>query len=129
MISIRALKPDEFDDATDFIQSIFPDAIIQFSDEDVVLLAEYQNSVVGFAHVVDDDERIIIRGIGVANSMRGKGVGTLLLDHLLAIIGDDTRPIYLKVRYTNPAIDLYLRYGFLLKKFGPISVLVRKQNN
>ena len=129
MINIRLVKPSELDNARNFIQSIFPEAMVQVNDDDLVLLAEHGDRVVGFAHVVDGGERIIVRGIGVESAMRGHGVGTLLLDCLLDMIKDDIRPIYLKVRSMNPAIDLYARYGFFLKKFGPTHVLVKRPHN
>lgn len=129
MINIRLIRPTEFDEVRHFIQSIFPNAIIHISEEDTILLADYHGKVVGFAHVIDDVDKIIIQGLGVDRSMRGRGVGTLLMDHVIDMIEDDDRPIFLKVRPSNPVIDLYIRYGFFLKKFGPICVLVKKINN
>lgn len=129
MISIRLAKPSEFDDAKGFIRSIFPDAMVRINDDDTVLLADYEGRMVGFAHLIDDSERIIVQGLGVDESMRGQGVGTLLLEHLLDMIGDDFRPVYMKVKPMNPALDLYARYGFFLKKFGQAYVLVKKHNS
>jgi GNAT superfamily N-acetyltransferase len=129
MINIRIARPSEFDDAKELIKSIFPDAIVQINDEDTVLVAEDQGKIVGFAHMVDGGERIIVKGLGVAKSLRGYGVGTLLLECLFELIKDDARPVYLKVKYLNPAIDLYGRYGFFLRKFGQTYVLVKKSNS
>jgi hypothetical protein len=33
------------------------------------------------------------------------------------------------VKALNPAIDLYMRYGFMLKKFGDVHVLVKRTNS
>ena len=128
MINVRLVKPSELDDVKNFIRSIFPDALVQINDEDLVLLAVHGGRIVGFAHLIDAGERIIVKGIGVESTVRGHGVGTLLLDCLLDMIKDDVRPVYLKVRSLNPAIDLYARCGFFLKKFGQTHVLVKKSD-
>jgi len=129
MINIRIARPSEFDGAKELIQKIFPDAIVQINDEDTVLVAEDQGKIVGFAHVVDGGEMIIVKGLGVAKPVRGHGVGTLLLECLFEVIKDDARPVYLKVRSLNPAIELYGRYGFFLKRFGQTHVLVKRPHS
>ncbi len=127
MINVRILRPSELDLAKSFIRSIFPHAMVQVSEDDTVLIAEEMGKPVGFAHLVDDGDRVLIQGIGVEKSMRGQGVGTLLLEHILDALGDSDRPIFLKVKATNPAIDLYSRYGFMLTKYGEsVHVLVKK---
>ncbi len=128
MISIRIVPPSEMDDAKNFIRRIFPNAMVHITDDDTVLLAENGEKKVGFAHILDDGERIILQGIGVEESMRGQGVGTMLIEHTMDMLADIDRPIYLKVKVMNPAIDLYSRYGFFIKKFGTTHVLVKKPN-
>lgn len=128
MISIRILRPSEMDEAKEFIRSIFPDALVQITDDDTVLLAEDDERIVGFAHIIDDGEKLILQGLGVDKSMRGLGVGTMLIEHTLEMLGEMDRPIFLKVKVMNPAIDLYARYGFFIKKFGTTHVLVKKPN-
>ena len=128
MITIRMIGPSEMDGAKDFIRRIFPDAMVQVTDEDTVFLAEVGGKPVGFAHLIDDGEVVMLQGIGVEKSMRGQGVGTVLLEFILEGLKDTDKPIYLKVKVMNPVIDLYSRYGFMLKKFGDIHVLVKKPN-
>jgi GNAT superfamily N-acetyltransferase len=129
MITVRPIKESEMDFAKNFIRSIFPDAMVQITEDDTLLLAEYCGKAVGFAHIIDDGESFIFQGIGVVESMRGAGVGTILLEHVLDSIGNTERPIYLKVKATNPAVDLYLKYGFFLKRFDDAHVLVKKANS
>ncbi|MBD3210867.1 GNAT family N-acetyltransferase [Candidatus Micrarchaeota archaeon] len=129
MISIRLVQPSEYDEAARFIRRIFPEAAVQIGDWDTVLLAENEERPLGFAHIVDDGNRLILQGIGVDESVRGQGVGTMLMEHTLELFEDTDRPIYLKVKVMNPAIDLYSRHGFFLKKFGITIVLVKKPNN
>lgn len=128
MIQIRTARPSELDQAKNFIRSIFPDAMVQITDDDTLLLAEYQGKVVGFAHIIDEGDRILLQGIGVEESSRGLGVGTILLEHVMEVLSDSDKPIFLKVKAMNPAIDLYMRYGFMLKKYGDSHVLVKRAN-
>lgn len=127
-VTIRTVRPSELDAAKDFIRSVFPRAMVQVTEDDTLLLAEYGGRLVGFAHIVDDGDRVILQGIGVDQSMRGQGVGTILLEHILNTLEDGDRPIYLKIKVMNPAVDLYARYGFMLKKFGDVNVLVKAPN-
>ncbi|MDD5171524.1 MAG: GNAT family N-acetyltransferase [Candidatus ainarchaeum sp.] len=129
MIRIRTVGPSEMDTAKDLIRAVFPDAMVQVSDEDTVLIAEEDGKAVGFAHIIEFDDRIFLQGIGVDSSIRGQGVGTLLLEQVLYMFEDADRPIYLKVKVMNPVIDLYARYGFFLQKFGDAHVLVKKPNS
>jgi GNAT superfamily N-acetyltransferase len=128
-ITVRIVRPSEMDVAKSFIRSIFPDAMVQVSEEDTLVVAEYGGRVVGFAHIVDDGDCILLQGIGVDPSMRGQGVGTVLLEHILQMLRETEQPIYLKVKALNPAVDLYSRYGFMLKKFSDVHVLVKKANS
>lgn len=129
MISVRIVPPSEMDDVKIFIRSIFPKAMISVSEEDTVLVAENDaEQIVGFAHVVDEGDKILFQGLGVQQSMRGRGIGTLLIEHVLELFEDADRPIFLKVKVMNPAVDLYARYGFFIKKFGTTHVLVKRPN-
>lgn len=130
MISVRLAQPAEFDQVKGLIRRIFPSAMISVSEEDTVLLAENdEGEPVGFAHVVDSGDRILFQGVGVDKSMRGRGIGTMLIEHTLSLFEDCEKPIYLKVKIMNPVIDLYSRFGFFVKRFGTTSVLVKKSNN
>ena len=129
MLSVRMVRPSEMDLAKNLIRSIFPDAMIQLADYDTLLIAEEQGRAVGFAHIVDEGDRILLQGMGVDKSSRGMGVGTILLQSVFELLGASELPIYLKVKAMNPAIDLYARYGFVLKKFGEVHVLVKRVDN
>jgi GNAT superfamily N-acetyltransferase len=126
MICIRIIGPEELDEAKQFIRRIFPKAMVQVRDDDIILLAEDNDRIIGFSHFIDEGDRIILQGIGVEKSMRGRGVGTMLIEHTMEILEDSDLPVYLKAKAMNPAIDLYIRHGFFLKKFGITHVLVKK---
>ncbi|MEW6748242.1 MAG: GNAT family N-acetyltransferase [Candidatus Micrarchaeota archaeon] len=127
-VTVRMAKESELDDAKSFIRSIFPDAMVQITEDDTLLLAEHNDKVVGFAHLIDMGDKMVLQGIGVDPSVRGHGVGTILLEHVLESLSDTDMPIYLKVKSMNPAVELYSRYGFMLKRFGDVHVLVKKPN-
>ena len=128
-ITVRTVRPSEMDIAKSFIRSVFPDAMVQVTEEDTLFIAEFGGKPVGFAHIVDEGDRIMLQGIGVDRSMRGQGVGTILMEHILDALRDTDRPIFLKVKAMNPAIDLYSRYGFMLKRFDDVHVLVKRPDS
>jgi N-acetylglutamate synthase-like GNAT family acetyltransferase len=128
MITVRTAMHSDMDDAKGFMRKMFPRAMVSVSDDDVVILAEYNRKIVGFAHVIDDGDRLILQGLGVDDDVRGKGVGTLLLQHILNTIDEDI-PVMLKVKALNPAVDLYARHGFFVKRSNDHTLtLVRKPN-
>ncbi len=130
MIQIRLIRPSEVDMAKSFIRSIFPDAMVQISEDDTVLIATETGRMIGFAHVIDEGDRVILQGIGVDKSARGQGVGSILLEHILDALKENQKPLYLKVKIMNPAIDLYSRYGFILKRYDEnVLVLVKRTEN
>lgn len=125
MISVRVAAPAEFEAAKRFICSLFPDAIVQLEEGDTLLLAEHGGKPVGFLHLIEEEDRFLLQGIGVVESMRSRGVGTLLMERALDLLRHSPKPVYLKVKALNPAVDLYARYGFAIKKFGERHVLVK----
>ena len=50
--------------------------------------------------------------ISVLPEYRNRGIGTNLLDHLLRQVREDYSAISLSVSKENPALHLYLRFGF-----------------
>ncbi|MFZ5501592.1 MAG: hypothetical protein ACOY58_06765, partial [Candidatus Micrarchaeota archaeon] len=58
-VTVRMAKESELDDAKSFIRSIFPQAMVQITDDDTVFLAEMHGRPVGFAHLIDDGDSIL----------------------------------------------------------------------
>lgn len=128
MITVHPAKDSEMDQAKKFIRRLFPKAVVSISDDDIVLLARHRKKIVGFAHVVDEGDRMVLHGLGVDSSMRGHGLGTMLLQQILATIDEDI-PIVLKVKAMNPAVDLYARHGFFVKRSSDnVLTLMKKPN-
>ncbi len=126
---VRMVRGDEIEEVLDLMQEIFPDANIDISDDDSVFIAEEDDHLLGFAHVIELGDRIILQGLGVEESYRGQGIGTSILEKILEVYGVTDKPIYLKTKSHNPAIDLYERHGFTIKRFGSVHVLVKRQNS
>ena len=78
------------------------------------LVADDDGSVVGYAGLIAYDDEAHVATIGVARARQGEGVGTLLLDALLAEADRRRSPVVLlEVRADNKlAQGLYRRRGF-----------------
>lgn len=90
---------------------------------DTAFAAEFQGKVVGaawariindYGHVNDDTPSV---AIAVLEDHRGKGIGTALLEKLLAELGHfGISAASLSVQKENPAVHLYERLGFVTVK-------------
>jgi N-acetylglutamate synthase-like GNAT family acetyltransferase len=128
MITVRTATDSDMDQAKGFIRKLFPRAVVSVADSDVVVLAEFNRRIIGFAHVIDLGDRMILQGLGVDDDMRGQGVGTLLLTHILNTLDEDM-PVILKVKAFNPAVELYARHGFFVRRMNDETLtLVRRPN-
>jgi len=129
MINVRAIEASEFDEAIDFIQSIFPDRSVEVSDDDVIIVAEFEDQYVGFAHIAETEDALVLQGLGVESSMRGQGIGTMIVEHVMELLKETYKPIFIKTKALNNVVRLYERYGFCLKRFGNSITLVKKPDN
>jgi len=128
-ITIRVLEADELEVALELIGHIFPDADPDISEDDTVLVAEISGRLVGFAHVIEEKDKVILQGLGVEESARGQGIGSALIGKVLEMFCNTDKSIVLKTSLSNPALELYHNYGFGIKKFGHVHVLERKREN
>lgn len=111
------------------IQRIFPRAQIKIELGDVFFVALYGGKIIGFLHINEKENFILLKGIGIDEKYRNAGNGSMLLEKLDEIARTTEKKVFLKVKCTNPVVLLYERYGFVLKKFGPVYTLVKKMNN
>ena len=75
--------------------------------------AESERAVVGYAGLIAYDDEAHVATIGVAAAAQGKGIGSLLLDALLAEADRRSPVVLLEVRADNEvAQGLYRRRGF-----------------
>jgi len=114
---------------TELIFSIFPNAKLKISKNDLVLVAERDGIFIGFIHFITRKGKLILQGIGVKEEFRGEGIGKNLISAALDLLPKD-QPVYLKVKASNdPAIALYFKSGFVQKKYGDILVMAREPEN
>lgn len=124
-MKIRKANKAELDEVAELAHLLFPKAKIDFKPDDEVVIAEHDNHIIGFVHIRKIRGKCIICGIGVEPSQRNSGVGSTLIAHTLAALKDE-HAIYLKVKEENvPALALYSKYGFILRKYGTIHVLAK----
>ncbi|MDD5340702.1 MAG: GNAT family N-acetyltransferase [Candidatus ainarchaeum sp.] len=129
MIRIRKMRRTELGRARLLAHAIFPRSVVKIDAGDTVLLAEAGKMPVGFVHIKNERGRLLLCGMGVAASMRGQGIGTLLMEKAMELMAASGKPVYLKVKAMNKAVNLYARYGFFVMKFGRAHVLVKKPNS
>lgn len=113
-IIIRDAGIDDVDKLEDLENIIFKearshrqivDAISCESESKKIIIAEYNGEVIGYAW----REYAEIIAVAVAEKWRGKGVGIMLIKHLISGMDE----AFLEVRESNnAAIDLYLKVGF-----------------
>ena len=92
---------------------------ISFSKYKASLTATYEGKPVGIATLCLMPYRKLAHqcliSIIVTEEMRGKGVGTLLLNNLIHLAKNyfSLEVLYLEVYEGNPAVSLYKRFGFV----------------
>lgn len=123
---IRKFSKSDSLELEQLIQQMFPRSEGRFLPGDRIWIAESGRKVVGFIRFSRQKNKLILNGLGTLPEFRGHGVATMLLEHALGELQSSPQPIYLKVKPLNPAVHLYERFGFTLKKFGETQVLVRK---
>lgn len=70
------------------------------------------NLPVGFFAYHEHDNRIDGISIQLIQTAQNKGVGSFYLKHITSLSKQKNKPIFLKVFQSNPAQNLYSRFGF-----------------
>ncbi|GAB4583300.1 ribosomal protein S18-alanine N-acetyltransferase [Nocardia sp. IFM 10818] len=126
-IRIEAMRPSDAVRCAELEQVLFPE---DDPWHEVSFLSELAGSHNRYITARDDDDRMVgyagiallgslahpeaeIHTIGVDPELHRAGIGTLLLEALLAEAGRRGGPVFLEVRTDNtPAIALYEKHGF-----------------
>ena len=127
--NVRELKPSEIERVLPLIKKLFPNADLEINEDDIFFIAEAENRIIGFLHLVEYEKYIYVKGVGVDPRYQNKGYGTALMNKIDEITYLSAKKIYLKVKATNPAVLLYEQSGFMMRTFGGIYTLVKKANN
>jgi ribosomal protein S18 acetylase RimI-like enzyme len=84
----------------------------------------------GFGYIDDDTPELVVATIP---SVRGRGIGTMLISILIEDIRLSYSALSLSVRKNNPSVNLYERLGFvkvarseIVNRTGGISFIMRK---
>jgi ribosomal protein S18 acetylase RimI-like enzyme len=70
------------------------------------------DEIIGFFAFDELDEKIDGVSIQMIEKARNKGVGSYYLKHIISLSERDEKPVVLKVFKSNPAQNLYRRFGF-----------------
>jgi ribosomal-protein-alanine N-acetyltransferase len=120
-VTLRAAKPDDLESIAEIERSAFTDPWSRASFRSMLdqapvwfVVAETGERVVGYvvAWFIGGDGEI--GNVAVDESQRGQGIGSMLLDAVLAEARKrEVDSVYLEVRESNlPARRMYERYGF-----------------
>ena len=91
---------------------------------DVILV---EGEPAGRLYVHRGRSEIRIVDIALLPEQRGNGVGTLLLDELLAEGDADAKSVTIHVERMNPALRLYSRLGFALAEDKGVYLFLERQ--
>ena len=85
---------------------------IQFAQADHHIII-HEDQPVGRILIDRSGPELVLVDVALLPALRGRGIGTRLLEELLAEAAEAGRPVRLKVLLTNPARRLYQRLGFI----------------
>jgi ribosomal protein S18 acetylase RimI-like enzyme len=123
---IRRAGEDDYPAISRIMESLFPKAEFVSGEGHIYFVAEEDGKIFGFCHVLEARDAIVLAGIGVLPGEREKGAGSELIDAALKYADENIGGrLVLKVRALNPAIRLYLKKGFTLKRAGEVHLLER----
>jgi ribosomal protein S18 acetylase RimI-like enzyme len=86
---------------------------------------EVEGERAGRLYVYRGEEDIRIMDIAVAPEFRGRGIGTALIEELMAEAGSTGRSLSIHVEMQNPARALYERLGFVAVGEHGVYVLMK----
>lgn len=72
----------------------------------------YNDSIVGFLAFDVQDDKIDSLIIQMLECAQNKGLGSFYLNHITSLAKDQNKPAFLRVFKSNPAQNLYKRFGF-----------------
>jgi len=88
-------------------------------------VVEEDGEIAGFMEVDEQSDRLLLRTIELGPEFQRRGIGTALIQGLLARSWSTGRPVHLRVLRCNPARRLYERLGFKVVRETETHVLMR----
>lgn len=91
----------------------------QFSSASFDIILNEDGTPIGRLYLDERDDEFRIIDISLLPSHRGKGIGSSLLQDIIAKATSSEKAIRIHVEHNNPAMQLYKRLGFkMLEDFG-----------
>ena len=121
-ITINKMTIGDLDSIKDILESDFDDFwnynIIKTELENknsYYIIAKKDETIVGFAGIIDTVDQYEITNIVVKKKYRNEGIGTLLLNNIIDFVKNSKKgKLYLEVNNNNTsAIALYKNHGFI----------------
>lgn len=81
-------------------------------DPDVSSIIQYDGEDIGFLVVKERADGLYLGDIQLKREYQGKGIGSYFIKQILSSENRQGREVRLRVLKGNPAIKLYLRFGF-----------------
>ena len=128
-ITLRAASPQDFE----FLYNLHREALKEYIDQtwgwdeawqqehfrekfdlSSKKIIECEGASIGCIAVLDEDDRIFLSYIALKTDYQRRGIGTQLIEEVLASAVERKMPVTLKLLKTNPARALYERLGFII---------------
>jgi len=93
-----------------------------------VTLVHKEHELAGYSHIENQGDRLFVRMIVVHPHHQRKGIGSKLLESVIASANEQSRSIGLKVfKINNEAKNFYERYGFHVEDETPSSYVMARE--
>ena len=111
LLEIKNILSSDFDDFWNF--NVFKQEL-ECDNSYFVVIKNFENAILGFAGYKKILDEADIMNIVIKKSERGKGLGYLVMNHLITIASESNiKKLNLEVNYLNiHAISLYKKCGF-----------------
>jgi len=85
----------------------------------------YDRKEIGMLSLEERDADIFLRAIEIHPDYQGNGIGTVIINGIIAEGAQKMKPVYLRVLKVNPAKRLYDRLGFSIIEETPTHYIMR----
>jgi len=89
-----------------------------------IWIRQFKSENKGYGYINDHTPEL---SISVIPSLRGQGIGSLLMNALLDKVKNKYKAISLSVSVTNPAVRLYSRFGFKIVSEVKDAITMKKE--
>ena len=98
-------------------------------DPSMILILQVEGHDAGLLEVKEGADHIFLARIEVMPAYQRKGIGTAVIESIVADSQKKNRPVFLQVLRSNPARALYERLGFRVYEESPTHFKMKKEPN